>query len=89
MDKKVETVLGDQVSQPVLNARDSWNVEHLMYKPGESWEHGGLISPLDLTSDKDRKGLKVKVASLQPFLGHWQAETPISSTSYCLGILSQ
>lgn len=53
--KKIETVLGDQLSQLVLNGRDSWNVGHSTYKPGEFCEHGGLISPLDLTSDKDRR----------------------------------
>lgn len=59
MDKKVETVLGDPLSQLALNG-DSWDVGLSMYKPGESWEHGGLISPLNLTSEKERRLLKGK-----------------------------
>lgn len=36
VDKEVETILGDQLSQLALNGGDLWNGRHLKYKPGES-----------------------------------------------------
>lgn len=58
MDKEVETILGDQLSQLALNGGDLWNRRHLKCKPGESWGHGALISPLGLSSKKGGRLLK-------------------------------
>lgn len=53
VDKKIETILGDRLSQLVPNG-DLWNGKRSKCKPGESWGCGGLILPLGLTSKKGR-----------------------------------
>lgn len=86
VDQKVETVWGDQLSQLAPTWGRLTECGTFTYKSGESWEHRGLSSPLGLTSEENRL-LKGESDVLEPFLGHWQVETPISPTSCCLGLL--
>lgn len=78
VDKKVETILGDQLSQLALNGGDLWNGRHSKYKPRESWGCGGLISPLGLTSKMRRRLLKGEGDVFRALSGAQEGREPSS-----------